>query len=238
MGLNLKKRWKKHKRDIMLGVVSPWALAYKKAAESNNETVSMIADPLDILGNRAERARDEASKTLEESAAKGISSLKDQNAIIEQLYKPFYDTAVGGLSSLQGMISGGKMPEGYQPSKLYEYQKEMGERNINRGMAARGGYGSSARKMKLASLYGDLGVEEANRAYSDVMQGVQMGTGAANTLSGANTGMANNVGSLYGNLGASEGQLSQMYGASRQSAFQGLSNSLMGLSMYLGQKGV
>jgi hypothetical protein len=196
----------------------------------------MIADPLDLTGNRAEAARDEASRTLEESAARGISSLQNQNAILEQLYKPFYDKSVSALPGLQDMISGNGMPEGYTPSKLYEFQKEQGERNINRGMAARGGYNSSGRKMKLASLYGDLGAEEATRAYGDVINQIQMGTGAANTLSGGNTAMGGAVGSLYGNLGAQQGQLAQMYGASRASAFQGLSNSLMGLSQYMAQK--
>ncbi|MCP3924490.1 MAG: hypothetical protein GY714_18105 [Desulfobacterales bacterium] len=220
--------------NIATAGIDPTTAIYR-GMEDPDSVSSYLADPMDLFGKRADAALDEQQRVAEGSAAAGISSLEQQQKQIEELYAPYYDQAVSALPQLQAMIMGGDVD--YTPSKLYDYQKEIGERNIRRRQASKGQLGSTATKTKLASFYGDLAAEEAERAYGGYLSQVKMGTGAESAVSASGERTATNVGSLYGNLGQQQQAIYGNYGTARQSAYSGLANTLSGLSQYMMTQG-
>ena len=202
-------------------------------AATGSTFAQQLADPLDLFGAQAAESLADQQAIAEGSAAEGIKSLEEQAAMIEKMYAPYYNQAVtGALPQIMAMTLGAGDVD-YTPSKLYEYQKDIGERNIRRTQAAKGQLGSSGTEAKLANLYGDLASEEAERAYGGYLSQLQIGSGAAGAVEQASTSTAGNVGSLYSNLGYQQQALYGNYGDARQSAYAGLSNSLQGISQYM-----
>lgn len=193
-----------------------------------------LSDPMDLFGVRAGQTREQISGILESSTAEGIKAQEEQRERIREMYEPWYQSAITeSLPQLQAMASGGEID--YTPSKLYEYQKKTGERNIKRTMAAKGLSESSASKEKLSDLRLGLADEEMERLYSGELSNVQLGSGAADAVSAASRSLGGNVGSLYTGLGGSLNLASQRYGDARQSAYQGLASSLSGMAQYMEQ---
>lgn len=196
------------------------------------EIGQMIADPLDLFGHRAEETRGEVGRLLTESAESGIKAQEEQRQKIKEMYAPFYDSAVeGGLPQLQALAMGGEVD--YTPSRLYEYSKERGERNIRRTQAAKGQLKSSATEERLSDLRLGLAEEETERLYSGQLSRVQLGAGAGDAVGAASRTLGGNVAGLYTGLGSGMRLTEQAYGEARQSAFQGLSSSLMGMAKYM-----
>lgn len=192
----------------------------------------MIADPMDVFGHRATQTEQEVSRIMTESTQAGIAAQEAQRERIREMYEPFYQSAVSGaLPQLQAMAEGGEID--YTPSRLYEYQKGRGERNIRRQMAARGLSESSAQAEKLSEFRLGLAQEEMDRLYAGQLSRVQLGSGAADAVGAASRSLGGNVVGLYTGLGGGLSQAQQQYGQARQSAYQGLSSSLMGLAKYM-----
>ena len=170
--------------------------------------------------------------TMEGSVQAGIAAQEAMRDKIKEMYAPFYDSAVtGGLEQLQAFSGEGELD--YTPSRLYEYSKMKGERNIKRTQAAKGQFGSSATAEKLSDLNMGLASEEMDRLYSGQLSRVQLGAGAADIVNSANTSLGGNVSGLYTGLGSGLNIQSQQQGLARQSAYQGLSSSLSGLAKYM-----
>lgn len=192
------------------------------------------ADPFDLLGERAGAAQEEISGILEQSAQAGIDAQEEMREQIRVMYEPWYNAAVNeGLPQLQAMATGGEID--YTPSRLYEYQKDRGERNIKRQMAAGGLSESSASQEKLSDFRLGLAQEEMDRLYQGELSRVQLGSGAADAVGAASRTLGGNVAGLYSNLGGGLNLASQQYGEARQSAYTGLSSSLSGMSQYMEQ---
>jgi hypothetical protein len=198
------------------------------------ETGQFAADPFDLLGERAGQTQEDISGILEESAQAGIDAQEARREQIRQLYEPWYNAAVNeGLPQLQAMANGGDID--YTPSRLYEYQKDRGERNINRQSAAGGLSESSARQENLSDFRLGLAQEEMDRLYAGQLSRVQLGSGASNAISAASQTLGGNVAGLYSNLGSGLNTAQQQYGEARQSSYAGLSSSLDGMSQYMEQ---
>lgn len=206
--------------------------AWEEATEGEyGETIQMIADPLDLRGVRAEQAAEEARNILMSSAASGIESLEAQHTILKELYEPYYTQATEtALPALQAMITG---EYDYKPSAIYELQKEVGERAIKRGRAARGALGTSGTEMELASLRTGLLTEDIERDYGERLAQLQLGAGSASAISAASGALSGNVGSIYGALGEQQAAISNVYGQARQSAYSTLGNTLQNLGLYM-----
>lgn len=191
-----------------------------------------VADPMDLFGRRAGEAASESVEIMTKSAERGIAAQEAQRERIREMYEPYYQRAVTeGLPQLQAMAEGGKID--YTPSRLYEYSKERGERNIRRIQAAKGQLGSSATEERLSEFRLGLAQEEMDRLYAGQLSRVQLGTGAAEAVSAASRSLGGNVAGLYTGLGAGVSAAQQQYGQARQSAYQGLASSLAGLSQYM-----
>ena len=201
---------------------------------SQGEFGQFLADPMDLFGVRAEQTQEQISGILEQSTQEGIASQEAMREQIRQMYEPWYNSAVNSaLPQLQAMATGGELD--YQPSKLYEYQKKIGERNINRSMASRGLAESSAKEQSMSDLRLGLAEEEMDRLYSGELSRLQLGSGAADAVSAASRSLGGNVAGLYTGLGGGLNAAQQQYGDARQSAYQGLSSSLSGMANYMEQ---
>jgi len=103
-------------------------------------TTGDFADPFSMFGS----PEGGYPTTPEGSAAASIKQQELQRKIVETLYDPYYKSATeGALPQLMAMATGEGEVD-YTPSKLYEYSKEKGERNIRRTQAAKGLLGSSS----------------------------------------------------------------------------------------------
>lgn len=174
--------------------------------------------------------------TPEGSAAASIQQQELQRKIVETLYDPYYKSATeGALPQLMAMATGEGEVD-YTPSKLYEYSKEKGERNIRRKQAARGLLESSATKDITAEFGADIAGEEAERLYAGQLSRLQMGAGAADAVTSASQTLGGNVGAIYSSLGGQKASEQLALGQSRASVYQGLSNTLSGLAKYMASR--
>ncbi len=174
--------------------------------------------------------------TPEGSAMASLAQQEAQRNRIKELYAPFYEGAIDeALPSLISLITG----EGdvdFQPSKLYEYQKEEGERNIKRTMAARGISQSSGARDVLEEFRSDLTAEESDRVYGGLLSTLQLGSGASGAVGAASRTLAGTAGSIFSQYGSQQAQEQINLGQSRQSIYGGLANTLSGLAQYMASR--
>jgi len=195
-------------------------------------TTGDFADPFSMFGS----PEGGYPTTPEGSAAASIKQQELQRKIVETLYDPYYKSATeGALPQLMAMATGEGEVD-YTPSKLYEYSKEKGERNIRRTQAAKGLLGSSSTADIKAEFGADLAGEEAERLYAGQLSRVQMGQGAADAVTSASQSLGGNVGAIYSSLGGQKASEQLSLGESRASAYQGLSNTLSGLAKYMASR--
>lgn len=189
----------------------------------------------DIFGGGADYT-ETFPTTPEGSAMASISQQESQRNKIKELYAPYYEGAIDeALPQIMSMITGeGELD--YTPSKLYDYQKEEGERNIRRQMAARGISQSSGARDVLEEFRSDLTAEEADRLYGGRLSTLQLGSGAAGAVGAASRTLGGTVGSIYSLLGGQKAGEQVALGESRQSIYQGLANTLSGLSEYMASR--
>jgi hypothetical protein len=217
-----------------LGVNPAGQLGILEGDSIFGEAGQFLADPMDLFGVRSGQTQEEVSGILEASTQAGIDAQEEMRERIRQMYEPWYQSAVSdALPQLGAMATGGEID--YTPSKLYEYQKKTGERNIKRGMAARGLSESSAAEKNLSDLRLGLAEEEMDRLYAGELSRVQLGSGAADAVSAASRSLGGNVAGLYTGLGGGLNISQQQYGEARQSAYQGLASSLSGMATYMEQ---
>lgn len=196
------------------------------------ETGEFLADPMDLFGVRAGRTQAEINRLLEQSASESISSQERIRSKIMERYEPFYQEAVSGaLPEIQNLVFGGDVD--YTPSKLYEYSLAKGTRNIKRTQAAKGLLDSSATEEKLMDLKMGLAQEDVDRLYKGQLSRLQLGSGAADAVSAASSSLSGNISSIYSNLASGLSASESAYGRARESAYQGLSSTLMGLASYM-----
>jgi uncharacterized protein YnzC (UPF0291/DUF896 family) len=218
----------------MMGVNPLGQLGILEGDSFLGEFGQFLADPMDLFGVRAGQTQEEISGILEESTRAGIEAQEEQRERIRQMYEPWYQSAISSaLPQLQAMSEGGEID--YTPSKLYEYQKKTGERNIKRSMAGRGLSESSAAEEKMSDFRLGLAEEEMDRLYAGELSRVQLGSGAADAVGAASRSLGGNVAGLYSNLGGGLNIAQQQYGQARQSAYEGLASSLSGMAQYMEQ---
>jgi hypothetical protein len=131
---------------------------------------------------------------------------------------PFREYGITAGNTLMGMLTGQTDPSAVlKASPLYQFQSELGQRDISRALAARGLNYSGAGMETLARFTNQLVSEEGERFYNRLFNLTALGENAAAKM-GTNTvalggqlmsgqaqlGMqqANIQGQLYGNIGS------------------------------------
>jgi hypothetical protein len=193
--------------------------------------LNVISDPLDLFGKRAASTQDEIAGIAEQSAADSITAQEEMRRIIQEYLSPYRDAGSNALGDYQALATNG---DANTPvSEQYKWQRDMGLRNIKRGLSARGLANSTYGGQQAANFLGGLGQEEASRIYGTNLDAIKMGLGAVNSLGGATANAGANIGSTFNALGANQNAIQQNYGAARNQSFQQGANALQGLAQYL-----
>lgn len=95
---------------------------------------------------------------------------------------PFRDMGVEAGGSLMDMLLGGDVSAMLKASPLFNFQSELGTRNINRELAARGLYGSGAGLVSLAKFNAQLTGEEGQRLTDRLFGLTQLGANSASNM--------------------------------------------------------
>lgn len=196
------------------------------------ELGQVVADPLDLLGVRAEQTRDAISSILMGSAEAGIQSQREMLDRVNELLGPYREAVVSQLPNYTAMATGGEAQQ-VPLAPQYKLETQRGQTAIDRMLAAKGAYGSSGRGAMLSEMLLNAGQNEAARRYGMNLDLQRLGTGAIGQLGQAGRQAGSNVSGIYGNLGSGLNTAMQNYGAQRQQSMNQGANALYGLARYL-----
>lgn len=134
---------------------------------------------------------------------------------------PFRQFGVDAGNTLTSLLfGGGDVTNTLKASPLFNFQSELGSRNINRELAARGLYGSGAGLETLARFNDQLVGEEGQRLTDRLFGLTQLGQGAATNMASitSNTGnsMADRI--FSGGVTAANTFYNSRVGAAQQQA--------------------
>lgn len=130
------------------------------------------------------------------------------------------------LAQQQGINA---LSQGIPTSPMYTWQQEQGERAINRALAARGLYNSSAALNQLSDFNRALGAEESERQYGRLMDLTNIGRGAATQSGAAAANTGNALAGLYQAQGNALAQGQLAAGQARGSMYANLGAMPMNL---------
>ena len=190
-------------------------------------TFSMIGDPMDLFGNRAEFDRQRMDAIARGSADRSINALRDQYGTTLGLQQPFLGLGQQGLSQIGQ----------YQQGENFNQMLNEGSRQL-RGSAAASGLGnSSAAARNMAGFVGNLTQEDMQRQYQQALNNIGIGQNAVGTLGQAAQGLGSGASSIYGNWGQNAAQNALGYGQARNQSLTGAGQAVAGLGNYLDYQG-
>lgn len=152
-----------------------------------------------LFGSSAEKKRAAAINAAGQEGSQAI--LKAGTAANQQAEKqlgvargdlsPFRGIGVQAGQTLADLLMGGKSTAALlKESDLFRFQSDIGSRNINRELAARGLYGSGAGLETLQRFNNQLTAEEGQRVTDRLFNLTNLGYGAANNMAS----LTNNTG--------------------------------------------
>lgn len=119
---------------------------------------------------------------------------------------PFRDLGLTAGNQLEQIISGNaKLDDLFKGSSLYDWQSEMGTRNINRQLKARGQYNSGAGLETLAMFEKGLVAEEGARWWDKLFNTTALGSNAAAKMATGTTQTGTTLASLATQSGIAQG---------------------------------
>lgn len=164
------------------------------------------------------------------SANEGIRSQQEMLDIYNELFAPYRELGVQMLPQYRAMTTGGQYQSPMSPQ--YGLEVERGSKGINRALASRGLFNSSARGEALSDLFLGAGQNEASRQYGRLLDVQRLGTGAIGQLGAAGSSAGANVSSIYGNTGSALNQLLQNRGLQNQQNYNMGAEALSGLGQF------
>lgn len=143
-----------------------------------------------LFGSSAEKKRAAAIREAGEQGAQSIGkAVTNANAVAEGHLttargdlQPFREFGVRAGTTLTDLLMGGSARQALQASDLFNFQSEIGARNINRELAARGLYGSGAGLETLARFNNQLVAEEGQRLTDRLFNLTGLGANTAGTM--------------------------------------------------------
>lgn len=218
---------------VVGGLVDPMGVTTGSgmAGGAFGETGMALADPLDLFGNQAAALSSKTGNIARQSAADAITAQEEMRRIIQEQLAPYQQGAAAALPDLQAMATEGAVDLPTSPQ--YEFERDEGLRNVNRGLSAQGLVGSTAGGQRASRFLNALGQEESGRQYGYSLDPVKTGLGAVSSLGSTNALAGQNIGSMYNALGSNLNTSLYNYGQQRQSSLQGAGNALQGLGSYL-----
>ena len=148
-----------------------------------------------IFGNKAAKEQAAGHRYAADKAAATALEMNNRARADVAPFREFGINAGNTLWNLLNAGSGKRASDFVRASPLFDFQSELGSRNINRELSARGMYESGAGLETLARFNNQLVAEEGNRLFDRLFNLTGMGANAA-------AGMAagtNNAGSVMAN---------------------------------------
>lgn len=158
-----------------------------------------------LFGASAERKRAHAIRQAGEQGVNDINAaikggVAEGNAKLDMArgdLSPFRNLGVEAGTTLADLLMGRKTPAGMlKASDLFNFQSELGSRNINRELAARGMYGSGAGLETLARFNDQLVGEEGQRLVDRLFSLTGLGANSAGTMAS----LTNQTGNTLANM--------------------------------------
>lgn len=144
-----------------------------------------------LFGSSAEKKRAAAIRAAGDQGAgeilQGLQNAKNKateyNATARGDLAPFREMGVNAGTTLVDLLLGNKdMSALLKESELFKFQSEIGSRNINRELSARGLYGSGAGLETLARFTNQLSAEEGQRTVDRLMNLTTLGANSASNM--------------------------------------------------------
>lgn len=158
-----------------------------------------------LFGASAERKRAHQIRQAGEQGVNDINAaikggVAEGNAKLDMArgdLSPFRDMGVEAGTTLADLLMGRRTPAGMlQASDLFNFQSDLGTRNINRDLAARGLYGSGAGLETLARFNNQLVGEEGQRLVDRLFNLTGVGANSAGNMAS----LTNQTGNTLANM--------------------------------------
>jgi hypothetical protein len=192
---------------------------------------NQISDPMDLFGVRAGNTRDESSNIAMQGAADSITAQEEMRQIVEEMLGPYRQAGLDALPGFNAMAAGGNAE--MQMSPQYQFERQQGLQNINRGLGAQGRRMSTYGGKQTGNFLNALGQEEANRQYGYNLDPIKIGMGALGTIGNTNASAGQTVGNTLSQTGSNLNSIYQNYGQNRQNSFNQAGNAMNGLASYM-----
>ena len=172
------------------------------------------------------------------SADQGAAVVREMNNLARKDLAPFREMGVKAGSELMRMLLGGPgvdVREMTKASPLFQFQSELGMRNLNRELSARGLFGSGAGLETLARFNNQLVGEEADRLFGRLFNVTSLGENAAAKTASGNIQSGQTIAGIESNAGTGiSGAIGNQYQAINQSIQSGINAIRGGVNDYVG----
>lgn len=179
-----------------------------------------------IMGSNASKRQAQA---IEFAAREGSKTALELDNRARADLQPFRDAGVKASDTIMSLLSGkGNLDDILKESSLFKFQSELGSRNINRELSARGLYGSGAGLESLARFNNQLVAEEGGRLFDRFSGVADRGANAAARMASntAQTGVS--LANMQTQAGIARGQAIGDAGRSIAGIGQGVANAVGG----------
>lgn len=215
----------------------PWLMAGAGASEIGGNIFGSL------FGASAEKRR---ANSIYNAGVKGADDILNYtnkaNATAEKYgtlarseLSPFRDIGMRAGTSLADMLmGGGDVAAMLKASPLFNFQSELGSRNINRELSARGLYGSGAGLETLAKFNDQLVGEEGQRMVDRLFSLTGLGVNAASDMSRGDlsTGSLLSMNTLNGGTAAARMRYNATVGAADATAAADNTLASMGQNIF------
>lgn len=192
-----------------------------------------------LFGSSAEKKRAAAIQAAGEQGVRDINAavkggVAEGNAKLGMArgdLSPFRDIGVEAGTTLADLLMGRRTPAGMlKASDLFNFQSDLGSRNINRELAARGLYGSGAGLETLARFNDQLVGEEGQRLVDRLFNLTGVGANAAGNMASFTNSTGNTLANMIYGGGVEAANL-------RYNSTVGAANARSNATQMLGQMG-
>jgi len=191
-------------------------------------------------GMMSAKGAKESGATMREAAEIGSRTALEMDNRARADMQPYRELGIQSGNMLSQVMAGNTSLDAlFKGSSLYDWESEMGSRNINRQLKARGMYNSGAGLETLAMFEKGLVAEEGSRWWDRLFNTTALGSNAAARMATGTTQTGNTLANLQTQSGIAQGAAVQSQynayggiGTGVANAAQGALNTGVQYSLY------
>jgi hypothetical protein len=152
-----------------------------------------------IMGSKGAKAQ---AREIRYSADKAAETALTLDNRARKDVAPFRDYGVKAGDTLMKFLTGDKeLDDILKESSLFKFESELGSRNINRELSARGLYGSGAGLETLARFNNQLVAEEGSRYFDKLFNVASLGANASSHMASNTSATGRSVSNMQAQTG-------------------------------------